>query len=412
MQNGDVIDSALSDRLADFYRDLHEYPELSFQEHRTASKIIEAVDGLGLEATGEVGGTGVVAVLRNGDGPVVMLRADMDALPVAEQTGLPYASTADGIDQDGAKVQVMHACGHDMHVTCLIGALTVLSGTLPDWSGTIVAVFQPAEELLAGAQALIDDGLFERFPKPAIILGQHVGPLPAGLLAYCPGPAMASADSLLIKLYGRGGHGSRPETSVDPIVMAASGIMRLQTVVSREIAPSDTAVVTVGSFHAGTKENIIPGEAELKVNIRSFSEPVRAKVLGAIERIVKGEAAAAGAPRDPDVIVTTSGPVLVNDVAATTTTVEALQAGLGADKILQITAVSASEDFGLLGTAAGVPSVFWFFGGPADEIFHGKQLDEVPSNHSAEFAPAIEPTLTTGIEALVTAARAWLSPGR
>jgi hippurate hydrolase len=407
-----MIDSALRDRLADFYRDLHEHPELSFQEHRTASKIIEVLAGLSLEVTGEVGGTGVVAVLRNGDGPVVMLRADMDALPVAEQTGLPYASTADGIDQDGVKVQVMHACGHDMHVTCLVGALTVLSRTRADWSGTIMAVFQPAEEILAGARALIDDGLFERFPKPAVVLGQHVGPLPAGFLAYCPGPAMASTDSLLIKLYGRGGHGSRPETAVDPVVMAASVIMRLQTVVSREVAPSDTAVVTVGSVHAGTKENIIPGEAELKVNIRSFSEPVRAKVLGAIERIVRGEAAAAGAPRDPDVTVYSSGPVLVNDVTATTATVEALQAGLGSDKIFQILAVSASEDFGLLRAAAGVPSVFWFFGGPAEEIFHGKQLDEIPSNHSAEFAPAIEPTLTTGIEALTTAARAWLSPGR
>src|SRR5690349_558702 len=237
--------------LADLYRDLHANPELSFQEHRTAEKVREAIAPLGLEVASGVGGTGVVAVLRNGSGPVVWLRADFDALPVQEQTGLPYASTARGTNPDGKEVPLMHACGHDMHTAALIGTLQLLTELKKRWSGTVVAVFQPAEEIGGGAAAMIADGILDRFPSPDVVLGQHVGPIPAGVIAYKTGVAMAAADSLKLQLFGHGGHGSQPESTVDPVVMAANVVQRLQTIVSREVSPFDPAVVTVGYLHAG-----------------------------------------------------------------------------------------------------------------------------------------------------------------
>jgi hippurate hydrolase len=364
-----------------------------------------------------VGETGVVGLLRNGDGPRVLLRADMDALPVEEKTGLPYASVARAIADSGMDVPVMHACGHDVHVTCLLGAAAVLSADSSSWSGTLVAVFQPAEELGAGAQAMVDDGLFERFGRPAVVLGQHVAPLPAGIIGLRHGAAFAAADSLSVVLHGRGGHGSRPETSVDPVVMAAATVMRLQTIVSRELAGNDTAVVTIGSVQAGTAANIIPDRAELQLSIRTTGADVRTRVLAAVERIVRGEAVAAGAPRDPEITLGPSFPAVVNDPDAASLTQPALEAV--SQMVVDPGLVTASEDVGVLATAAGAPCVFWLLGGADPAGFAGAttvdeiaaKMLELPSNHSPMYAPQIVPTLDIGSAALVAAARKWLSEG-
>ncbi len=389
--------------MADFYRDLHEHPELSEHEHRTAERIAQALVPLGYEVTTGVGGTGVVALLHKGDGPTVMLRADMDALPVEEKTGLPYASKVPG---------VMHACGHDMHVTCLVGAARELVEDL--WSGTLMLVFQPAEEIAKGARAMVADGLFDRFGKPDIVLGQHVGPLPAGMLGYGTGPIMAGADSVQVTLHGRGGHGSRPETTVDPILMAANVVTRLQGIVSREVPPGETAVVTVGRLHAGTKDNIIPDSAELGINMRTYTKQTHDLVRGAIERIIRAEAAASGAAKDPEFDWNDSAPVLVSDPAATTKTVAEFTQKFGADKVMTMPLITGSEDVGIFGEAAGVPTVFWFWGGLEFEVvveaFQRGGLEALPSNHSSVFAPVLEPTLTTGVQALRVAALTWLGP--
>jgi amidohydrolase len=401
--------------LEELYRDLHAHPELSMQEKRTAAEVARRLAGLGWEVTAGVGGTGVVGVLRNGDGPVVMLRADMDALPVRETTGLPYASTATAVDPEGRPVPVMHACGHDMHVTCLLGAAALFAGQRAGWRGTLVAVFQPAEETGAGARAMIDDGFPSRFPAPDVVLGQHVDPRPAGTIGTRPGTLMAAADSLTIRLFGRGSHGSQPQSGIDPVVMAAALVLRLQTIVSREIPPAETAVVTVGSIQAGSKENIIPGEAELKVNIRTFAEPVRARVLAAVERIARAEAAASGATMEPEFSPIHAFPLTRNDPAATARVTAALEDFLGGDRVREIEPKTGSEDFGLFGTAAGAPSVFWFFGGGDPGAYAaaeaaGRVAEDVPTNHSPRFAPVIQPTLTTGVQALVAAALDWLHP--
>lgn len=402
----------LSTRLAGFYRDLHQHPELSLQEHRTAQRVAEALRPLGFEVTEQVGGTGVVGLLRNGDGPVVMLRADFDALPVEEQTGLPYASSVRAVGADGGEVPVMHACGHDMHATCLLGAAALLSRASGAWSGTLLAVFQPAEELARGARDMVGDGLFQRFARPDIVLGQHVSPLPAGLIGHASGPVMAAADSAEVVLYGRGGHGSRPESTIDPVLMAANVVTRLQGIVAREVPPAETAVVTVGRLQAGTKDNIIPDTAEMGINIRTYSRPTRELVRTAIERIVGSEAAASAAPRPPDLTWTMSAPLLVSDPAATQATVAAFADHFGEQCLLPMPVVSASEDVGVFGEAAGVPTVFWFWGGLEPETalaaLRDGRIDSLPGNHSPHFAPVIEPTLSTGIQALTVAALTWL----
>jgi hippurate hydrolase len=411
-----VVLSGLADLgagLADLYRDLHAHPELSFAEFRTAKEVARRLSALGLDVLTGVGGTGVVGVLRNGSGPTVYLRADMDALPVAEQTGLPYASSARGTNPDGDDVPVMHACGHDMHVTCLLGALELLATGRNSWTGTVVGVFQPAEEASSGAQGMIDDGLFDRAGMPDVVLGQHVAPAPAGMAGAHAGPAFAATDSMQVRLYGRGGHGSRPETTIDPVVMAAATVLRLQTVVSREVAGVDTAVVTVGSMRAGTKENIIPDDAQLQINIRSYKPAVRDRVVAAVERIIRAEAAASGAEREPDITITDSFPVLFNDPEATEHTMAALRSTLGADRVLDPGPVTGSEDFGLFATAAGVPGCYWLFGGADPATWLAAEqagtLDrDVPSNHSPFFAPLPQPTIDTGVSALVGAALGWL----
>jgi amidohydrolase len=398
--------------LAAFYQDLHRNPELSMQENRTAAKATERLRAEGYEVSTGIGRTGVVGILENGPGPTVMLRADMDALPVREQTDLEYASIATGVDADGESVPIMHACGHDLHVTCLTAAAALFARNRGRWAGRLMMVFQPAEEIGGGARAMIDDGLFERFSKPDVVLGQHVIPAPAGALFWRSGVTMSAADSFEIKLFGRGAHGSRPQSSIDPVVMAASLVMRLQTIVSREVAPSEQVVVTIGSLHAGAKENIIPDHATIKLNMRSFSPQVRQRVLDAITRIANAEASASNAPRLPEFRPLNSFPILTNDPEATGRTVGALTRYFGDERVREIPLVNASEDFGEFGTAAGVPSVFWYFGGLDKEYLRIAEQEgrmaEVPSNHSPLFAPVMEPTISTGVEALLACGLTWL----
>lgn len=400
--------------LESVYKDVHSHPELSMQEKRTAGIAADHLRAAGYEVKAEVGKTGVVGLLRNGDGPVVMLRADMDALPVQEATGLPYASTVTAIDSTGKTVPVMHACGHDMHVTWLIGATTLFAKSRDAWKGTLMPVFQPAEETAAGAQAMIDDGLFKRFPKPTVVLGQHVMSMPAGVIAGRPGVTTSTGDSLQIRLFGRGAHGSMPEASIDPVVMAAATVMRLQTIVSREVGANEAAVVTIGVLQAGTKENVIPDEAIIKLNVRTFDEGVRKRVLASIERIVNAEAAASGAPKKPEITPLDRYPLVMNDPDATKRVADAFRGYFPADRVEVTKPTTASEDFGSFGAEWGAPSVFWFVGG-IDPEFYAKakkegRMGDIPTNHNPRFAPVIHPTLETGVETLVVAAQAWLSP--
>jgi hippurate hydrolase len=342
-----------------------------------------------------------------------MLRADMDALPIEEATGLPYASKATATNRQGKTVPVSHVCGHDMHVTWLAGATKLLAEARSTWRGTLIAVFQPGEETAEGAQAMIDDGLLKRFPSPIVVLGQHVMVGPAGTVAGSAGPITSAADSLQIRLFGRGAHGSMPQASVDPVVMAASVVLRLQTIVSREIAATDAAVVTVGVLQAGTKENVIPDEAIIKLNVRTFDAGVREHVLAAIERIVNAEAEASGAPRKPEITLIDRYPLNLNDETASNRIAEAFRSYFSTDRVKHTGPSPASEDFGCFGTAWHVPSVFWFVGG-TDPVIYAKakaanRLNELPVNHSPKFAPVIHPTLRTGVETLVVATRAWLS---
>jgi hippurate hydrolase len=414
MSDRDLLFTAIEpllDDLRSLYEDLHAHPELSFEEHRTAAIAAERLRALGCEVTTGVGGTGVVGVLANGPGPRVLLRADMDALPVTEATGLPYASTVRATDADGHDVGVAHACGHDMHVTWLVGAAQVLAEHRDRWSGTLLLVVQPAEELGAGARAMIDDGFLERFGTPDVCLGQHLAPAPAGWVLTRSGPAMAGSDALKVTLHGRGGHGSMPELTVDPAVLAASTIMKLQTITSRERAAHEPVVVTVGSVRVGTKENIISDRAELGLSIRTFNEAARAKVLAAVERICHGEAHSCGAP-DPEIETRYTFPPLVNDPAATERVSAAFVDAFGPDRAMEGPQALGSEDFSFFGTSAGCPSVFWFTGGHDPEAWMaafaaGRLAEDVPFNHSPLFAPVQDPTIRHGIECLLTATLAW-----
>lgn len=399
--------------LESLYKDIHSHPELSMEEKRTADLAASRLRAAGYKVTDGVGRTGVVGLLENGEGPVVMLRADMDALPVKELTGLPYASEVIATDRDGKTVPVMHACGHDMHVAWLSGAIAVLAELCDSWRGTLMAVFQPGEETAEGSQAMIDDGLFERFPKPDVVLGQHVMKGPAGTIGGRPGVITSAADSLQIRMFGRGAHGSMPEAAIDPVVMSASTVLRLQTIVSREVAPTEAAVVTVGVLHAGSKENVIPDEAVIKLNVRTFDEGVRERVLASIKRIVNAEAAAAGAPKLPEITPLDRYSLVTNDPAATRRVLEAFRKTFPASQIQNTKPTMASEDFGCFGTEWHVPSVFWFVGG-TDPVQYASakksgRLEDLPTNHNPHFAPVIHPTLETGVQTLVVAAKAWLS---
>lgn len=399
-----TLPESLTQELHDLYRHLHAHPELSMQESATAELIEERMGALGY-ATTRVGGTGVVAVLENGAGPVVGFRADTDALPLAEDTGLDYASSARGSLPDGTDVPVMHACGHDTHITAAIGAATLLAQDKQEWAGSVVFVFQPGEETAAGAAAMVADGLWDEAPRPEVMFAQHLSNDLAGTVNLSTGPALAMADSLEVVVHGSGGHGSRPEATIDPVVLAAHMVVRLQTLVSREIAAQDAAVLTIATFHAGMKENIIPAQAIFTVNVRSLDEQVRAHVLAGIRRIVSAEAAASAAP-EPEVRELYRFPLVHNDEESTARVSEVLVAALGVDRVSPRAPQMGSEDFGALPDAIGVPGVYWFFGGMSQEVIDAPE--PTPSNHSPFFAPVLEPTLSTGVVAAHAVLRSWL----
>ncbi|MGZ0153616.1 amidohydrolase [Kribbella sp. WER1] len=393
----------------DFYRDLHAHPELSHQERRTATNVAARLRATGCDVHENVGGTGVVGILRNGDGPAVLLRADMDALPVREDTGLPYAST--WTSSDGTPV--MHACGHDVHVTCLLGAVDLLAQAPEQWSGALIAVFQPAEETADGAKSMLDDHLAALVGKVDVALAQHVLPLPAGQVGTRPGPALSAADSVRIVVHGRGAHGSMPQAAVDPVVLAAMIVVRLQTVVAREVAPGDTAVLTVGSLQAGTKSNVIPDHAVLQLNVRTYDEQTRATVLAAIERIVRAECEASAAPKEPEFELFDRYPLTNNDTAVTSRVTAAFADYFG-DRAVVLPQQSASEDFSDIPNALGTPYTYWGIGGIDPNLYHaaqtaGRIAQDIPVNHAANFAPVLQPTLNTGTQALVVATLAWLN---
>jgi hippurate hydrolase len=392
----------------DFYRDLHAHPELPHREHRTAGNVAGRLRDSGFEVHEGIGGTGVVGILPNGGGPIVLLRADMDALPVLEASGLRYASAQRS--DDGTPV--MHACGHDIHVTCLLGAAALMAQSQEQWAGTLVGLFQPAEETADGARGMVEDGLADVLGHVDVAMAQHVLPFSAGTVGTRPGPALSAADSLRITLHGRGAHGSMPQAAVDPVVLAAMIVVRLQTVVAREVAPGDTAVVTVGSIQAGTKSNVIPDHAVLQLNVRTYNENTRTAVLAAIERIVRAECDASGSPKAPEFELFDRYPLTDND-AAVTDRVAAAFTAVFAGRAVQLPHQSASEDFSDIPAALGAPYTYWGIGGVDPAAYRaaeeaGRIAQDIPVNHASTFAPVIQPTLDTGTQALVTAALAWL----
>jgi len=394
-----ALTDELRTKMHDLYRYLHANPELSMQEHKTAELIQSSLVALGID-TFVCGGTGVVGVLTNGEGPTVAFRADSDGLPIAEDTGVDYASTATGYLDDGTEVPVMHGCGHDTHVATLLTVAELLAGAREAWAGTIVFLFQPGEETAAGAKAMIEDGLWDRAPKPEIVFGQHVGPMLAGTVHVTSGDAMAMADSLKVTVYGQGSHGSQPQDSIDPIIQGVNMINRIQTIVSREVHPLKPAVVTVATFHAGLKENIIADRAEFTINVRTLDPEVREQVNAALRRIIYAEADASGAPK-PLIEELYTFPRNYNDPDATADLVAELRKVLGENNVTPSSPMMGSEDFGLLAEVIGVPSVFWMFGGHTTATLESGK--PVPVNHSPFFAPVAEPTLSTGVQAAMTA---------
>ncbi len=396
----------------DFYRDLHRNPELSHQERRTAAKVADRLAQSGFEVHSGVGGTGVVGVLRRGSGPTVLLRGDMDALPVREATGLDYASEVRATDPDGREVPVAHACGHDMHTACLAGAAHLLAAGADQWRGTLVALFQPAEETGDGARGMIDDGLAGLIPRPDVAFAQHVLPAPAGQVGIRAGAVLSAADSMRIVVHGRGGHGSMPQATVDPVVLAAAIVVRLQTIVSREVAPTETAVLTVGRLHAGTKSNIIADEAELQLNVRTYSEATRRAVLDAVRRIVTAECEASRCPREPTFELFDRFPLTSNDSEVTGRLAGAFSSFFG-DDYREMSMQTASEDFSDVPAALGTPYSYWGVGCIDRDAYEaaaaaGRVSEDIPVNHSPNFAPVIQPTCDTGTRALVVAAMEWL----
>jgi len=384
----------------DLYKHLHAHPELPFQEVETCAEITRRLASFGYDVQ-QIGG-GVVGVLTNGEGPTVLFRADIDALPVKEDTGLPYASQVTAVDASGATVPVMHACGHDAHITCGLGAAELMSANRGTWSGTYIALFQPAEELGSGSQSMVDDGLLTRVPKPDVCLSQHVLATPeAGKVGTITGPMLSAGDCVKITVFGKGSHGAMPHMGIDPVVLASSIVMRLQGIVAREIAPREFGVVTVGSVQAGTKANIIADRAVLLVNLRAYDMAVRDKLKAALERIVRAECAASGSPAEPEFDYFESYPLTSNDAAVTDKVTAAFKAHFGDDRVVALDPIPASEDFSVIPNAWGVPYTYWGNGAFLPGM-------TVLPNHNPGFAPAIQPTLRTGTEAIVAAALAYL----
>jgi hippurate hydrolase len=388
------------------YKDLHRNPELGFQETQTAAKLAARLKALGFEVTTGVGKTGVVGIMKNGAGPTVMLRTELDALPVAEKTGLPFASTVTAKNAAGQLVPVMHACGHDIHMSAWAGAARWMVEHKDRWRGTLMMVGQPAEEALGGASAMLKDGLFTRFPRPDFALSLHDDDtMPAGTIGYRAGLFRSMSDRVEITVYGRGGHAAMPHNAIDPVVIAARIVLSLQTIVARENNPADPVVITVGSIHGGTQANIIPDEVKLELSVRTLTTQVRTRTLAAIRRIAKGEAEAAGAPREPLVTApAVAPPPVVNDAALIARLATALKKGLGDQNVVEMPAKMTSEDFAQYGVA-GVPIALLHIG-----AVNPAKLDEarrtgvpVPAPHSPEWAPDYEPTLKAAIRAEVTA---------
>jgi hippurate hydrolase len=393
---------ALYPELAALYEDLHRNPELAFQEKRTAATLAARLKSLGYEVTTGVGGTGIVALLRNGPGPTAMLRTELDALPVAEKTGAPFASRVTTKNAAGQLVPVMHACGHDLHMAAWTGTAAWMAGHRQLWKGTLMLVGQPAEETVSGAAAMLKDGLFTRFPKPDFVLGLHDDDtLPAGTIGYHAGFFRASMAAPVITIAGRGGHGAVPQNTVDPIVIAARTIMSLQTIVARENNPLEPLVVTIGSIHGGTQGNIIPDQVRMELSVRTFSEDVRQRALSSIERIAKAEALAAGAPREPTIEFANAGigPVF-NDPSLTGRLATALRTAMGPDRVVDMPAKMTSEDFAEYGRA-GVPAVLLHIGAVAPARLEEARRtgNPVPAPHSPEWLPALEPTLKGAVQA-------------
>ena len=393
--------------LEELYRHFHRHPELSLQEYKTADRIEQELRSRGIEDIQRIAKTGLVVTLRNGDGPIVAMRGDIDALPMAERSGVEYA--AEGVTQvdetTGKETPVAHTCGHDMHIVCLLGATWALHANPDAWSGTFIAVFQPGEENAAGAKAMVADGIVDKVPKPDVYLGQHVlGSLPGGAIGIRSGPLFSAAASIEINLYGKGSHGSMPNLGVDPIVLGAAVVSRLQTVVSREVAPRETAVITVGSFHAGTKSNIIPDSAVLHLNTRAFNRDVEKHLHEAIERIVRAECEAARSPKEPEFRYYDQYPLTSNHEAPTLKVRAAFDTYFGDDSV-EMSPVPASEDFSVIPDAFGCPYTYWGLGG-------FKDWENAPGNHSPFFAPDIQPTLDRGVEAIVVATSPWLIGGK
>jgi hippurate hydrolase len=394
------------------YRDLHANPELSFQEVRSAAIMADAARKAGFAVTEKVGGTGVVAVLRNGSGPTVLIRADMDGLPVVEQTGLSFASTRRGVSTAGVESGIMHACGHDTHMTAWIETARLLSARKADWAGTLVMIAQPAEELGKGARAMLADGLYTRFPKPDVVLAFHdSADLPAGAIGAASGYAWANADSVDVLVRGVGGHGAAPQTTKDPIVLASAIVLRLQTLVSREMNPVEPAVVTVGAIHGGAKHNVVPDEVRLQLTVRSYGDETRAKLLDGIRRIVAGEAMASGMPADklPEVTVAADYTRSTYNTPALTERIKALfRARFGAERVLDLPPAMVAEDFGEYGRADRdhIASLIFRVGAVAPEAIAKarREARELPSLHSALFAPQADTVIATAAEALTLAA--------
>ena len=392
------------------YLNLHENPELSSHEIHTAAKLAGRLRDAGYEVTEHVGGTGVVAILKNGAGPTVMLRTELDALPVEEKTGLAYASKVHSKDDAGRDVPVAHACGHDLHMAAIVATATIMAHSKDTWHGTLMLIGQPAEETIGGAKGMLEDGLFKRFPKPDVVVALHVdNELPAGAVGITPGVYNTNADSLKTTIYGTGGHGSAPQTAVDPIVIAARTILALQTIVSREVKPGEMAVVTVGYIQAGTKNNIIPDHAELGLTVRTRKTEVRQQVLAAIARITKAEAEAAGAPRPPLIDHYEGTDLVYNDPALAKRLREVLEAALGRENIVITEPITPSEDFSYF-TEQGIPGFYFSLGGADPEKFAQAKAagTTLPSNHSPLFAPDVDPALHTGIAAEVAVLRGLL----
>ena len=398
----------------DVYKRLHAHPELSFHETETAALAASKLEELGYEVLEGIGRTGVVGVLRNGEGQTVLARADMDALPVKENTGLPYASTLTAVDDAGETVGVAHACGHDAHVTCLLGAAELLAKARSSWGGTFIALFQPAEEVAGGAKAMLADGLRDRIPKPDVAFSQHVLAHPAGTIGTQPGPVLSAGDSIRITLHGKGAHGSMPHNSVDAVVLAALVVLRLQTIVSRETKPGEFAVLTVGSSVAGSKSNIIPDRAVLLVNLRTYDMAVRQRMIDGIERMVRAECEASGSPLPPELEYYDQYPLTQNDPDVTERIASAFRSHFGSETVFDLGRVTASEDFSHVPDALGTPYTYWGVGGTDPEKYErafkaGRVEQDIPVNHSEFFAPVIEPTLSAGTQALVVAALTYLA---